>query len=504
MNRSMGPPREPSRRSAWAFCAWRWALLAVMGAFGALYVAYDVAWLDYPLVDRGWTIDHIVHNAWQIVQGQPVYVDPRAGSPTAFMYTPGMSWMLVPLVALFGPELWTARLLNALAALLLIVLLTRETARRVRDRRLVWFAPGLVFLGGAAHGHTLLTAHPENWALAFGFLALLAARRAADTGRGLLWPVLASCAAVATKQTALVYVLAAAAPLAAGRRPARAATFLLAVGGVLALAAAWGQSATDGQFLRYALLAGSQQIDWGRPPLILVYLGYYLGPSLAVLVAAAVLRRAPPSIAACLRDPFLVALVLALPATLLVMAKDTSAGNNLLGPCLLLVPFVLGAADSLLRWFAERPVRAAAAAALCLAWVGLRAVSDLPPLWRHLLAREPARQAAQRLEEIVRAAPGPIWIPADISLAYRHGVPVVSPAAILFEFRFDPATRAPLLAQLQAAAFATILLPDGFFRLLPEESFGPVLRAHYRPVELIESSPWIGSFASLTVLERRP
>jgi hypothetical protein len=487
-----------------------------MAVPGALYVAYALTYFAYPLVDRGWTIDHLVHNAWQFAQGDPVYADPRLGSPTAFMYTPGLPLMLVPLVAAFGPELWTARLLNLVAAALLVAIVTRETARRVRDRRLVWFAPGLVVLVGAAHAHALLVAHPETWALAWSFLALLAARRAAETGRGLAWPVLLSCAAVATKQTALVHALAAAAPLAACRRPARAALQLACVAGLLAALAAWAQHATDGRFLEYVLLAGRQQLVWSRLPGIVLYLAYYLGPFVLVLAAARALAPGPAPaptaptpaprrlrLVGRLRDPFLVALVLSVPAALLVMAKESSAANNLLAPCLLLVPFVLQAIDALLPRLAERPARAATAAALCLAWTGWRVAEDAPPLWHRIAAHDEGLAAARRLDATVRAARGPVWIPTEIALALHHGLPVVSPAAILFEFRHDPEVRRPILARIEAAEFSTVLLPDGLFSLLPEPEFAPVLRARYRPVEVIGSSPSIGTFGSVTVLERR-
>ena len=495
-----GHPR-PAGTRGWAL--WRGTLLAVMAVPAALYVVYAVRFFSFPVIDRGWTIDHLVHNAWQLVEGQRLYTDPAAGSPTAFMYAPGLSLMIAPLVALFGPELWTARLVSLVGSTLLVTLVVRESARRARDRRLAWFAAGLVFLLGVTNGHQLLVTHPESWSLAFTVVALLAARRVAETGRGLVLAVLATAAAVATKQTTLVYALAVAVPLLAAGRPGRAVAYLAGVGGVLAAATAWAQHATEGRFLDYMLLANRQQLVMDRPLKTLLFLAYYLGPCLLVCAAALVLTRPRLRLAERLRDPFLVALAVCLPATAVVMLKGGSASNNLLALTLLLVPFVIQSVDALLPWLAPRPARAAAAAALCLALVGWRVGSDAPSLWHNIAGHDRALAAARRLDEIVRSARRPVWVPLDISLAYRNGVPVVSPAAILAEYRFDPAYCAPLLSALESGAFQTILLQDTVFTLLPETVIGPALRASYHPVELVVAGANVGIYGSVTVLERK-
>jgi len=191
------------------------------------------------------------------------------------------------------------------------------------------------------------------------------------------------------------------------------------------------------------------------------------------------------------------------PATALVMVKGGSAANNLLAFTLLLVPFVVQSVDALLPRLARRPALAKAAAALGLAWALGRAALDVPPMWTHIAAHDRALAAARRLDEVVRSAEGPVWVPLDISLAYRNGVAVVSPAAILAEYNFDPAIWAPLLSALEAGAFQTILLHDTLFTLLPEPVFGPPIRASYRPVELVVSTPSVGLYGSVIVLERK-
>ena len=496
--------RGGADRASWTgWALWRATLLAVMAVPAVLYVVYTVRFFDFPVIDRGWTIDHLVHNAWQLVQGQPLYTDPSAGSPTAFMYTPGLTLMIAPLVALFGPELWTARLVNLVGSTLLVTLVARESARRARDKRLAWFAAGLVFLLGATNGHQLIVTHPESWSLTWTVVALMAARRAIETGRGLALAVLATCAAVATKQTTLVYALAVAVPLLAAGRPGRAVAYVAGVGGLLAAATAWAQHATGGRFLDYMLLANRQNMVPERPLKTLLFVTYYLGPCLLACAAALALTRPRLRLVERLRDPFLVALIVAVPATALVMIKGGSASNNLLTLTLLVVPFAIQSVDALLPWLARRPARAAAAAALCLAVAGWRARSDAPSLWQNIKGHDRALAAARRLDEIVRSARRPVWVPLDISLAYRNGVPVVSPAAILAEYRFDPAFFAPLRSALESGTFQTILLQDTLFNLLPETVFGPPLRASYRPVELVVSGSNVGIYGSVTVLERR-
>jgi 4-amino-4-deoxy-L-arabinose transferase-like glycosyltransferase len=491
----------PEDARAWAF--WRGALLAVMAVPAALYVVYAVRFFDYPLVDRGWTIDHLVHNAWQLVQGLPLYTDPRLGSPTAFMYTPGFTLLTAPLVALFGPELWTARLVNLAGAALLVALVVRESARRVRDKRLAWFAAGLVFLLGVTNGHQLLVAHPETWALTWTVLALLAARRAVETGRGLILAVLATCAAVATKQTTLVYALAVALPLLAAGRRGRAAAYLAGIGGLLAAATAWAQHATEGRFLDYMLLANRQHMILDRPLKTLLYLAYYLGPCVVVCAAALALTRPRLRLVERLRDPFVVALAVAVPGTAVVMIKGGSASNNLLTLTLLLVPFVVQSVEALLPWLARRPVRAGAAATLGLAVAVARVGLDAPTLWQTIAGHDQALAAARRLDEIVRSARRPVWVPLDIALALHNGLPVVSPAAILGEYRFDPAIFQPLVSQIESGAFGTIVLQDTVFSMLPESVFGPPLRRSYHPVDLVVSGAPIGIYGSAIVLERK-
>jgi len=495
---------------------WRGALLLAMAALGALYAAVALRFFAFPYGDLGWAIDHVVWNAWQLARGEAVYTDPALGDAGAFMYTPGFTLLVWPLVALFGPQLWTARLVNLLGAALLVTLVTRETARRVRDRRLLLFAPGLVFLLGAANFSSLIVVHPEVWAVAFALLALGAARRVIEGRAAALPAVLWTCAAVATKQTMLVHVLAIVVALAAARRTRAAAAYLLGVALLLGAGALLGQWLTGGWFLRYALLGAHHAMQWPELPRVAEFVARQFLPYLIVVAAgiaaggwsgaAAGGEPRRTTLSDLLRDPWLVAFALSLPLQPIVMLKRGNMPNHLLGVSLLLVPLVLQAVVALLPALRARPGVAKALAALVLLWTAFRLVDDSPPLWRNLAQHESRLAVMRRLETLVREADGPVWVPMGISLAYRNGAPVVAPALILAEFLpVMPEVIEPILARLDRAEFQTILLPNrgSFFSLLPDSEFEPRFRAHYRPVEVVGGETLMGTITPVTVLERK-
>ena len=486
---------------------WRAALHLLLGALAAVYAAVLVRYFLFPYGDLGWAIDHIVWNAWQMARGQPVYTDPRLGDPAAFMYTPGFTFLCVPLVAIFGPALWTARLVHLVGAVLLIVVATRETARRVGDRRAVAFAPGLVILLGSLNFSALIEVNPEVWAVAFALLALRATQRAADGARGLLAAVLWSCAAVATKQTMLAYVAVAAVALLAARRVRAAALYAGGVAALLAAGAALGQWATDGWFLRYVLLGAHHELLWGQLPDVLRFMAGQLLPYLLVLAAAALwgARAAGPRLPALLRDPWALALVVEIALQPFVLLKRGDMPNHFLGVSMLVVPLVLAAAADVLPRLQQRRALAAALGALCLGWVGWRLTEDVPPLWRNLEQYDDRLAVVRRLEDIVRESHGSTWVPMGISLAYRNHAPVVAPALILAEFLpAMPEVVQPVLARLDRAEFETILLPNPatFVALLPEAEFRPRFNAHYRIAEVVGEGALMGAITPVTVLRR--
>ena len=488
---------------------WRGLLLLALGALAAVYVAVLVRYFLFPYGDLGWAIDHIVWNAWQMASGQPVYTDPHLGDPAAFMYTPGFTFLCVPLVAVFGPVPWTARLVHLIGAVLLVVLVTRETAGRVSDRRLAAFAPGLVILLGSLNFSTLIEVNPEVWAVAFALLALRATQRVADGGRGLAAAVLCSFAAVATKQTMLAYVPVAALVLLAARGARAATLYAAGVAVLLGAGAALGQWATGGWFLRYVLLGARHELLWGQLPAVLVFMAEQLLPYLLVLGAAALWGRArPPGAsrpAGWLRDAWALALVVEIALQPIVLLKRGDMPNHFLGVSMLLVPLLLAAVEALLPRLRERRALAASLGALALGWVGLRLAQDVPPLWRHLESYDDRVAVVRRLETIVRESHGSAWVPMGISLAYRNGAPVIAPALILAEFLpAMPEVVEPVLARLERAEFETIVLPNpaSFFSLLPEAKFRPRLDAHYRIAEVVGTDTPMGALTPFVVMRR--
>jgi len=492
-----------SRVAPGGWTAWRAGIAAAMAIVAGAHLAVFVRYLAFPYGDLGWTIEHIVYNAWQMVHGPPMYVDPVAGEPTAFHYPPGLTLLVAPLVALFGPELWTARLVNALATVLSIVLLTRETARRVRDRRLAAFAPGLVFLLASASFSSMLWVHPENWAVAWSLLALVLAGRREASVRGALLAALASFAAVATKQTMLIHVPAVALVLAM-RRP-RAALVYLASGAALLLAGtALGQALTEGRFLDYVLLSESFPLEWSKLPGILGYLASYLSPCLLLWLASLRYGEPRPGLRALLRDPFAVALALSLPALGYVLIMLPAIPNNLLLPAMLLVPLSLQGLDALLPALARHRALAASGAVACLLWSGVRVGTDVPPLWRNIEQYEPRRAVCARLEQIVRESRDSIWVPQGIAFAYRNGAQVIAPVLVLYDFReVHPEIFDRILARVEAGEFRTILVPAQFADATPAERFRAAFRRHYRVAEVVGENALMGTFTPVMVLRRR-
>lgn len=498
------PPGVDFGGSAW-WRLWHWALTLALGTLVALYAVLLSGYVPFPYGVFGWAIDHVVYNAWQIAQGQTVYVDPAGGDPTAFLYTPGLSLMVAPFVALFGPELWVARLVNLAGVTVLLVVLWRETARRVRERRLVRLSPALIVLLGSASLSSILWVHPETWSVAFALLALLAARRAAegdarDARRGLLLAVLLSAAAVCTKQTTLIYVAAITLYLLANR-PRAGLAYAGGAAALLAALAALGQWLTDGQLMHYLVgLAAEHELEWNELPRIFNYTGLHLGPFVALLIVDWWRRGT----AALRGDPFAWALVVVLPVQTAVLLKEGAVPNNLLGPTLLIVPLALQSLDALLPRLAPHRGLRLSAALLVLALVLVRLVQDAPPLWTHIEEYNARHRTAERIEEVIRDTEGPVWVAHGIAFAYRNGRPVEAPALVLEEFlKSVPEVVDPLLARLDAGYYERLLIPHTFFGMLPEAVFRPRIMARYRPEAVIGEDVRWGVFTPLTVMVRR-
>jgi len=139
------PARGPGRP------LWRWLFGALLALNAGAYALVFLRYLDFPYEVFGWAGDIILHNAAQVARGELPWQDPAHVVPAAFLYTPGYTLLLAPLVALFGPHPATGRLLTLAGVVILCVALFRETRRRTGRTWLAWCAPGVLFLFSSAY-----------------------------------------------------------------------------------------------------------------------------------------------------------------------------------------------------------------------------------------------------------------------------------------------------------------------------------------------------------------
>ncbi|MGQ0553418.1 MAG: hypothetical protein ACT4PU_09380 [Planctomycetota bacterium] len=546
MNADGGPAGADSEGGAarhWAWTAWRWLLGAALATVALVYAACWLRYLNFPYGVFGWSADHILLNAWQIAQGLPVYVDPATGPATAYLYTPGLTLLLAPLVALFGPQLWVAQALNAAGVVIIVWVVASECKRRVAAvrtaaaatlsarapadaaaRRAGWFGAGLVFLLGSASLSALLWVHPEVWAVAFSLLLLRCVtgpNASGDPHSGALprarmaLAVGLAVAAVLTKQTAVLVVGAAGLALLV-RAPRAALGFGCAVAVLLTALHFLGEWLTAGQLSKYTLLGARHPFDLGALPQILGYFAEFFGPFLLVvlpLTLARVRRRGLQALA----DPWLTALLLLLPAQAVVLMKQAAIPNNLLGLSLVLIPlFVEGIHEWAARSRQGLPFALlAVGAALLLSftlWRTERDVRQLATNLEHHAARlDVAQQLEQRLAAVTTADAGPAWVAHSPLFALRAGQPIETPALLLHEFAaVEPAASERLLRRIDAGDFAALILPQGFFGMVPEAVWRPRIFARYRPEQVLGGPdsagrgavPW-GVLTPITVMVRR-
>jgi hypothetical protein len=479
---------------------WRLLLAVLLSLNAAAYLVFFARYVDFPYEIFGWAGDHILYNAWQITRGEPVFVDPARAMPTAFLYTPGYTLMLAPLVALFGPHPWTGRVLTMAGLAVLGACLFVETMRRTQSRGLAFAAPGLLLLYSAFTDDNMFWIHPDLWSTTLGVLALMAARRAAGSSRALPLAVLLAVAAVFTKQTAIGFVGAAFVFLLFERRRT-AWIYGLLVGALLALVFLLMQALTEGQFALYMLLPLRQPIQ----PHNLVQFAEWVLMHLGLMLPALFVFARDRGRAGLLRDPFVWAIVIALPPPLAAMFKVNGWINNLLGLVVVLIPVFLHALHHGLQRMPARPARRHLVyGALLLLFVAGRVALNVQVVGIQL--REHGRRLgiAARVEQVLAESEGPAWMSHRIAFAFRNGLPVHTPAAMVLEFR--PAVDGimdGLVAQIEAQEFGTILLTNDARDFLRWSEFEPVLRRHYRPVESIGAHGAWNQLTPVYVFKRR-
>ena len=513
---------------------WRLLFGALLAANAAAYLAVFLRYLPFPYEVFGWAGDIILHNAAQLARGELPWHDPARAAPVAFLYAPGYTLLLAPLVALFGPHPATGRLLTLAGALLLCALLVRETRRRTASPWLAWCAPGVLFLFSAATLDNLLWIHPDTWCAAFSLLAVLAlkprAGTARDTGgaqtapesraahlrdaigewdapaaraacgpRQVLLAALWSFAAVFTKQTA-AGVVAALALFLLVHRPRAALLYVAVTGGLLAGAFAALQRLCDGGFLPYVLLPFAHELQLDKLPGALEWIARHWGVTLPLL-AALLWRRGP---AARLHDPLTWAAVVALPAQMLALLKANGAPNNLLLLTVCLVPLLLEAVAALLPLLVSRPLPRRLAGLALLAAMEPILAENLRPLRRSWELHDGRLAVARDVESALAAIPGPVWVSYRVDFAERAGRPVELPAILLVDFLpACPHVADALLARIDRGEFQALLLPGDFATMVDEAAWRPRLLKRYRPERLIGEGVAWGSLTPVTVMRRR-
>jgi hypothetical protein len=485
---------------------WRLLFGGLLAILVAAHAAVFLRYLAFPYEVFGWSGDVILHNAAQLARGERPWRAPAAAAPAAFLYTPGYTLLLAPLVALFGPHPATGRLLTAAGVVLLSALLVRETRRRTGSRFLAWCAPGVLFLFSAASLDNLLWIHPDTWSVTFSLLALLAVTprttagaAAAITTRAALAAALWSFAAVFTKQTAVGVVVAITLFLLLSR-PRVAPAYLALTAALLAGAVALLDRLCDGGFLPYVLLPFSHEVQLEKLPGALLWFATHWGTALPLL--AALLWRG--GLRARLHDPLALAAAVSLPAHLAALLKANGAPNNFLALTVFLVPLLLQAVAALLPLLATRALpRALAGLVLLLAMVP--PIEDgLRPAWRSLQLHDARLAAARELEAELAATPGPAWVACRVDFAVRSGRPVDLPAILLVDFLpAYPHAADALLARIDRGEFDALLIPHDFATMVDEAAWRPRLLKRYRPARLVGEGVAWGALMPVTVMRRR-
>lgn len=180
------------------------AIMAVLIFIGqkslAIFYPYPLDYGEAPLLDQ----------AMRISTGQNIYHNELSTPPyTVSNYPPLYPLTWAPLVALFGPKMWTGRAISAISALATAIFISRIIQAQTEDRTAGRIA-GILFLAIPYVGGWSSLARVDLLALALstGGLAVLTQR--GNTPKGIIIGALLLVAAVYTRQS---YGLAA--PLAA-------------------------------------------------------------------------------------------------------------------------------------------------------------------------------------------------------------------------------------------------------------------------------------------------
>jgi len=236
--------------------------------------------------DDGLMLDHAVRFA----QGEPAYVAPA--TPQALSPMPGFPWVVSWLVMLMGPQIWEARVVSLVAALLAAAMATFIVRAETKSWTVGVASGGILLLG-----LTVLTGHPEAarpepLALALGLAGLVVLRHVPGFV-GAIGSALILSAAFFVHPLAL-WLIGAAIGYLAAEQPKLCLVFVAAVavgcgGGYVTL------SNSLGDWFNFSAFDGPISALRFRPSRLLHYIGDVLLGRLGVLTLSTVMAFALPT-----------------------------------------------------------------------------------------------------------------------------------------------------------------------------------------------------------------
>jgi 4-amino-4-deoxy-L-arabinose transferase-like glycosyltransferase len=472
-----------------------WLGLAGLAVGRFLYVA--ALRLAYPFTLEWVEADTYLH-VWRVLHGLPIYVAPSYDF-IPMIYTPLYYYVSAAVAALSGRIILSMRLVSLLATLATLGLLYLIARQRGVGRTASLAAAGLFAAAYGLAGFWFDVSRVDMLflALTLGSLACAWSRPApgAWDWRGLAAGLLLS-AAFAAKQSALIVLPCWAVALwLAHKGWPRVAWFvgsaLLVTGGYVGLASL----ASGGWFGFYVFTAPAAAPI--MPNVLVEFWTVHLGPhyawTLALLVSLGLsraLRRSPAERWAWLR-PLLAAAGLYAPFLLLSltsMAKQWGYLNGLLPAAAALALLAAEAYHHLTNPLAAPVAPCSTLDALRLTIAALLLIAQFAALWYDLRPQIPTPanlQAGQRLLELVRTAPGPVFAPTAVYLLDLAGRPMHFHTSAQGDLgtaaQHNPAVqalydqyKAQIIGPLASGQIATAILPDaGWYdgRFSPEKGY---------------------------------
>ena len=177
----------------WALC------LTLLFYYLLFYLTHTALLASYPFdVDQGEGYD--LNSGWLLAQGRPIYTDNGSFPYYSSNYPPVFSFLLAPIVALFGPTLGAGRLLSATAALA-SALIVGAVVRRRTGHPIAAITAGLFYVGSNYVYHVTPLSRVNALAVMFALLGLYCCLR--EGRRWVIAAVAAFLLALFTKQTTI-------------------------------------------------------------------------------------------------------------------------------------------------------------------------------------------------------------------------------------------------------------------------------------------------------------